>query len=65
MNGHTFHRGIGFWVKKLGAGRWQWAIELPASVSGLTRKSGEIVGEQADAVEAAKREIEAQDGHAE
>ncbi|HWU25172.1 MAG TPA: hypothetical protein VN154_02100 [Rhizomicrobium sp.] len=61
VNAHHFHRGIGFSVKEVATGRWQWAIYPPKSVKGLVRKSGEIQGERTNAVAAAKIEIEAQD----
>lgn len=61
MGGHHFHRGVGFSVREVTAGRWQWAIYPPKSVKGFERKSGEVLGERTHAIEAAKVEIEAQD----
>jgi len=61
MAGYIYHREIGFSVKEIGASRWRWIVEPPSSVSGLKRKIGEVIGERADAVAAAKLEIERQD----
>jgi hypothetical protein len=57
----TFHRGIAYSVKEIDETHWQWKIHPPTSVLGLMPKSGFAKGTQADAIDAAKREIEAQD----
>jgi hypothetical protein len=61
MSEYTIHKGIGFAVREIGSGRWQWTVSPPESVRGLEKASGEISGGRSDAIAAAKCEIDTQD----
>ena len=60
MSGGSYHRGISYFVRDKGDGRWKWEINPPASIRGLRAESGEVAGEQSDAVMAAKKAIDCQ-----
>ena len=61
MSATEYHRGIKFYVVAAGVGWWQWVIHPPESVKEFKTKSGQLHGTRANAIEAAKREIERQD----
>ena len=56
------HRGIRYRVRILGARRWHWEVEPPFGVLGLSFQCGELEGDHADAVRAARNAIESQTG---
>ena len=60
MSVDSTYRGIFFAVRNLGVRRWKWEIDPPKSVKGLYPAAGELDGELADAVVAAKQAIEVQ-----
>jgi len=61
VSGLEYHRGVGISVTAIGSGQWRWTIHPPTSVRGLEAKTGRLFGARADAIEAARREIESQD----
>lgn len=62
MSGKLNHQGVMFSVESLGEQRWRWEVSPPKSVRGLNDETGEILGDQADAIRAARKAIEAQVG---
>ena len=62
VSGQFNHRGVMYSVESLGEQRWRWEVSPPKSMRGLKNKIGEIKGDQADAIRAAHKAIEAQVG---
>jgi hypothetical protein len=62
MNSRFQHRGILYSVEALDGQRWRWEISPPTCVIGMSERVGEIDGNEADAVRAAHKAIEAQVG---
>jgi hypothetical protein len=60
---HLYHHGIAYTVNKVNIGLWKWAIFPPSSVTGYAQASGTVLGNRKNAIKAARREIEAQEGH--
>ena len=63
MPAHQYHRGVAYAVKEITPGLWEWAIFPPDCVKGFAPASGVVSGTSTSAIDAAKREIEAQDIH--
>jgi hypothetical protein len=63
VSSHGYHHGIAFTVSELNIGLWKWAIFPPSSVVGYAPASGTVLGNRKNAINAARQEIEAQDGH--
>jgi hypothetical protein len=63
MEGSTVHRGIGYSISDLGDGKWRWKLH-PKKEPGRSEMtsiiSGDIVGTRDEAIEAAKKAIDAQ-----
>jgi hypothetical protein len=57
-----YHHGVAYAVRELDLDLWRWAIFPPRSVTGYTPADGVVLGNRKDAIKAARREIEAQDG---
>ena len=62
MTGKFYHQGISYSVRPVGERRWCWEVTPPDCVLGLSDQTGEIDGERHDAIRAAHRAIEAQNG---
>ena len=60
VSGASHYRGILYSVRDNGGGRWKWEINPPNCIKGLCAESGEIEGQLADAVIAAKKAIDRQ-----
>ena len=60
MPSPDYHRGVAYAVKEIAASLWEWSIFPPDCVKGFTPTSGVTAGTRLNAVDAAKREIEAQ-----
>jgi hypothetical protein len=57
---HEYHRGVAYAVKVIAPCLWQWSVFPPDCVKGFMPTSGVTAGTRIDAVQAAKREIDAQ-----
>lgn len=64
MADRVYHRGIAISVDRLADRKWRWAVTPSQAVLGLREESGEIEGDQVDAIRAARSAIEAQPGTA-
>jgi hypothetical protein len=55
-----YHRGVAYVTTEIASSLWEWSISPPDSVKGFTPTSGVTAGTRSKAVEAARREIDAQ-----
>lgn len=60
MTDHRHHHGVIYSVERAGEWKWRWEISPPSCVLGLREQSGEVAGEERDAVRAAEAAIERQ-----
>jgi hypothetical protein len=55
-----YHRGVAYVVKEIASSLWEWSIFPPDCVKGFMPTSGVTAGTRSNAIEAARREIDAQ-----
>lgn len=62
MSGKYQHQGVMYSVQPLGEHRWRWDVSPPKCVLGMSEETGEVEGDQSDAICAARKAIEVQVG---